>query len=61
MEDTIKKIEESIADCIHVDLIDGIFGYYEQGKPYNPTFVTKYVHELQHALKLCGIEKTIEL
>lgn len=21
----------------------------------------KYVHELQHALKLCGIEKTIEL
>ena len=24
-------------------------------------FYTKYVHELQHALRLCGIDKTIEL
>ena len=44
-----------------LDFIDGAFGYYEQGKPHNPTFVTKYVHELQHVLKLCGIDKTIEL
>ena len=44
-----------------LDFIDGVFGYYEQGKPHNPTFVTKYVHELQHALKLCGIDKNIEL
>ena len=44
-----------------LDFIDGIFGYYEQGRPCNPTFVTKYIHELQHALRLCGIEKKIEL
>lgn len=44
-----------------LDFIDGFFGYYEQGRPYNPIFVTKYVHELQHALRLCRIEKNIEL
>lgn len=44
-----------------LDFIDGIFGYYEQGRPYNPTFVTKYVHELQRALRLCRIKKNIEL
>ena len=44
-----------------LDFIDGILGYYEQNRPYNPTFVTKYVHELQHALRLCRIDKTIEL
>jgi len=37
-----------------LELVDGVFGYYEQGKPYHPTFITKYVHELQHALRLCG-------
>ena len=35
-------------------LVDGVFGYYEQGHPYYPTFITKYVHELQHALRLFG-------
>lgn len=42
-------------------LLDGVFGYYEQGQPYTPTFKTKYVHELQHALHLWGIEKEIVL
>jgi hypothetical protein len=45
--------------------------YYEYGPKYGLTidnqFATiqdlkiKYVHELQHALRLCGIDKTIEL
>jgi len=42
-------------------LIDGVFGYYEQGHPCHPTFVTKYAHQLQHTLKLFGIEKEITL
>lgn len=28
---------------------------------YSPIIPINYVHELQHALKLCGIDKTIEL
>lgn len=40
---------------------NGMFGYYEQGNPYNPTFNVKYVHELQHALRLFKIDKEIEL
>lgn len=44
-----------------LNFIDGVFGYYEQGHPHHPTFVIKYVHELQHALELFGIDKEIEL
>ena len=37
-------------------MIDGVF----KGEYYTSTNI-KYVHLLQHALRLCGVEKTIEL
>jgi hypothetical protein len=38
-----------------LELVDGVFGYYE----HYPTFIAKYVHELQHALRLFKIKKEI--
>lgn len=46
---------------VPLKLVDGVFGYYEQGQPYSPTFVIKYVHELQHLFRMVGIEKEIVL
>lgn len=40
-------------------LEDRLKGFYHFNG--NTLAKTQYVHELQHALKLCGIEKTIEL
>lgn len=43
----------SCGDIIGIDIL-GDFAYLEDAD-------LKYVHELQHALRLCGIEKTIVL
>lgn len=41
---------------------DGTYEIYADGDSEFSNFCNiRFVHELQHALKLCGIEKTIEL
>ena len=52
---------------MHFSLNESFWGWWQQNQifliPANGLgwLELKYVHELQHALKLCGIEKTIEL
>ena len=53
---------------INVKITYGHFRFFITGKPiqkeaYRPTFNGHliYVHELQHALRLCGIEKEIKI
>jgi hypothetical protein len=56
-----------ITSVLHIAICGEIimFGYYLSDKDGNdtiiPLFNIRYVHQLQHALKLCEIEKTIEL
>lgn len=50
-------IEVEFQNNIPVHLkIDGVF----KGEYYTSTNI-KYIHQLQHILRLCGIEKTIEI
>lgn len=51
-----------VCDTIIVEIGDN-YKLYKDGKMYFRRVLAPlyYVHQLQHALKLCGIEKTIEL
>lgn len=44
------------------DYLDGLLRISYAEEPFSKLMIkVKYVHELQHALRLCGIEKEIEL
>ena len=57
-EDTRTEITIWMDDTLPMEIVKNV--YYEDEVSYTLPFPST-VHELQHALKLCGIEKEIEL
>lgn len=60
IEDSNKQILIEIEEQTDDNLVDFYVGRFICGCNNCELFI-KYIHELQHALKLCGIDKTIEL
>lgn len=72
VQDILEKNEFKEYDGLYrLDIAEGVFvnADFKSKEPfvsvhntcYRATPISKYLHQLQHALRLCGIDKTIEL